>query len=311
MKPFLRLLLLAATLAGAAEPAKPAAKAAAKPAATKAAPTPEQLAAEARVQAMQSMVNEARRFPTATAEAKAFFDRLRTERAAATDVETRAALDQALAMDPAGDARSPLGKDAVRRVPAPAGTTPETKLAELERQLDLGDSARALTAAEIIQLTESADFPTAHRALRLLRRVDPAAAAPLLWQHLAKLTSREQVQLTEDELLRLPVKLVGASAPAAPTGALAAKAAFLRVAAVRPAVVLSKTALLPLLRTTAANEVSEAAWDAVPRVFTAADRAELQVAAKDLFEEAAKAAAAKTAPPRLYPRVKSTIEALR
>ena len=74
---------------------------------------------------------------------------------------------------------------------------------------------------------------------------------------------------------------------------------------------LSKTALLPLLRTTAANEVSEAAWDAVPRVFTAADRAELQVAAKDLFEEAAKAAAAKTAPPRLYPRAKSTIEALR
>ena len=305
-RPF--LFLLAAALVGAAEPAKPAAKPGAKPAPAQ---TPEQQAAAARVQAMQAMVNAARRFPVATAESKAFFDKLRADRAAAKDAETLAALDQALAMDPAVEARSPLGAAAVQAIELPAGTTPETKLAELERQLDLGDAKRALTSAELVELAAAPDFATAHRAARLLRRVDPAAAAPLLWQRLAKLASREQVQLTEDEILRLPVKLAGAGAPAAPVGSLAAKAAFLRVSAVRPAVVLSKEALLPLLKQTAANEVTEAAWDAVPRVFAAADRAALQAAAKELFEAAAKAREAKAEPGRLYPRAKAALEALR
>ena len=305
-RPF--LFLLAAALVGAAEPAKPAAKPGAKPAPAQ---TPEQQAAAARVQAMQAMVNAARRFPVATAESKAFFDKLRADRAAAKDAETLAALDQALAMDPAVEARSPLGAAAVQAIELPAGTTPETKLAELERQLDLGDAKRALTSAELVELAAAPDFATAHRAARLLRRVDPAAAAPLLWQRLAKLASREQVQLTEDEILRLPVKLAGAGAPAAPVGSLAAKAAFLRVSAVRPAVVLSKEALLPLLKQTAANEVTEAAWDAVPRVFAAADRAALQVAAKELFDAAAKAREAKAEPGRLYPRAKAALEALR
>ena len=304
-RPF--VFLLAAALVGAAEPAKPAPK----PAAAKSAPTPEQQALEARVQAMQAMVNAARRFPSATPEAKAFFDKLRADRAATADAETRAALDQALAMDPAVEARSPLGAAAVAAIELPAGTTSETKLAELERQLDLGDAKRALTSAELVELTASPEFATAHRAARLLRRVDPAAAAPILWQRLAKLASREQVQLTEDEILRLPVKQAGAGAPAAPVGSLAAKAAFLRVSAVRPAVVLSKDALLPLLKQTAANEVTEAAWDAVPRVFTAADRAALQANAKELFEAAAKAREAKTEPGRLYPRAKAALEALR
>ena len=299
--------LLAAAVVGAAEPAKPAAK----PAVAKPAATPEQLAAEARVQAMQAMVNEARRFPVATAESKAFFETLRAQRVATADAETRAALDQALAMDPAVEARSPLGTAAVNAIELPAGVTPETKLAELERQLDLGAAARALSSPELVALTASPDFATAHRAARLLRRVDPAAAAPLLWQRLAKLTSREQVQLTEDEILRLPVKLAGAGAPAAPVGSLAAKAAFLRVSAVRPAVVLSKEALLPLLRLTAANEVTEAAWDAVPRVFAAADRPALEAAAKELFDAAAKAREAKAEPGRLYPRAKAALEALR
>ena len=80
MKLSLSLLLLAAATF-AAEPAKPATKSSAKPTATKAAPTPEQLAAAARVQAMQEMVNAARRFPVATPEAKAFFDQLRAQRA--------------------------------------------------------------------------------------------------------------------------------------------------------------------------------------------------------------------------------------
>jgi hypothetical protein len=309
LRPF--VFLLVAAFAGAAEPAKPAPKPAAKPAPAKAAPTPEQQAAAARVQAMQEMVNAARRFPAVTAESKAFFDKLRAQRAATKDVESLAAIDQALAMDPAVEARSPLGAAAVQAIDLPAGTTPETKLAELERQLDLGDAKRALSSAELVELTASPEFALAHRAARLLRRVDPAAAAPILWQRLAKLASREQVQLTEDEILRLPVKQAGVGAPAAPVGSLAAKAAFLRVSAVRPAVALSKEALLPLLKQTAANEVTEAAWDAVPRVFAAADRASLEAAAKELFDAAAKAREAKTEPGRLYPRAKAAMEALR
>jgi hypothetical protein len=302
------VFLLAAALVGAAEPAKPASKPAAKPAPVL---TPEQQAAAARVQAMQAMVNDARKFPAATPEAKMFFDKLRAQRASTKDPESLAALDQALAMDPAVEARSPLGAAAVKAIDLPAGTTSETKLAELERQLDLGDAQRALKSSELVELTASADFATAHRAARLLRRVDPAAAAPLLWQRLGKLASREQVQLTEDEILRLPVKLAGTGAPSAPVGSLAAKAAFLRVAAVRSSVALSKEALLPLLKQTAANEVTEAAWDAVPRVFAAADRATLEAAAKDLFAAAAKAREAKTEPSRLYPRAKAALEALR
>ena len=166
MKFSLSLLLLAAATF-AADPAKPTAKAAAKPAASKAAPNPEQLAAAARVQAMQEMVNAARRFPAATPEAKAFFDQLRAQRAAAADPEARAALDQALAMDPAVAVRLPLGEAPVKAVELPAGTTSETKLAELERQLDLGQPPRALSAAELVPLAAGEDFAATHRAARL------------------------------------------------------------------------------------------------------------------------------------------------
>ena len=310
MKLSLSLLLLAA-VAVAAEPAKSAPKPAAKPAAPKAAPTPEQLAASARVQAMQEMINAARQFPAASPAAQAFFDKLRAQRASVTDPEARAALDQALAMDPAVAVRLPLGDAAVKAVELPVGTTPETKLGELERQLDLGQAPGALTVAELTALAGGEEFAPAHRAARLLRRVDPAAAAPLLWARLVKLTSREQVQLTEDEILRLPVKLAGAGAPAAPTGSLAAKAAFLRVSAVRASVALSKEALLPLLKSTSANELNEAAWEAVPRVFARADRPALEAAAKELFDAAAKAREAKAEPSRLFPKAKAALEALR
>jgi hypothetical protein len=230
------------------------------------------------------MINAARQFPVATPAAQAFFDKLRAQRAAVTDPEARAALDQALAMDPAVAVRLPLGDAAVKAVDLPVGTTPETKLGDRERQLDLGQAPGALTVAELTDLAGGAEFAAAHRAARLLRRVDPAAAAPLLWARLAKLTSREQVQLTEDEILRLPVKLAGAGAPAAPTGSLAAKAAFLRVSAVRASVALSKEAL---------------------------DRPALEAAAKELFDAAAKAREAKAEPGRLYPKAKAALDALR
>ena len=69
--------------------------------------------------------------------------------------------------------------------------------------------------------------------------------------------------------------------------------------------------MLPLLKSTAANELSEAAWDAVPRVFARADRPALEAAAKDLLEAAAKAREAKAEPSRLYPKAKAALDALR
>jgi hypothetical protein len=76
-------------------------------------------------------------------------------------------------------------------------------------------------------------------------------------------------------------------------------------------VALSKEALLPLLKSTTANELNEAAWEAVPRVFARADRPALEAVAKDLLEAAVKAREAKTEPSRLYPKAKAALEALR
>ena len=140
----------------------------------------------------------------ATQRAKSALSRVRFKKRSVWSLaEARAALDQALAMDPSAAPRSPLGEAALKPIELPAGDSPETKLAELERQLDRGESGRALGAQELIPLLGSPEAGTAGRAARLLRRVDPAVAAPLLWERLTKLTSREQVQLTEDEILRI------------------------------------------------------------------------------------------------------------
>ena len=175
------------------------------------------------------------------------------------------------------------------------------KLAATERSLDLGQKATALSLAELSELaTKSPEFDTAQRALRLLRRQDPAAAAPLLWRRLVGLSSRSQVKLVEDELMRLPIDQVGKGFQpfsAYEKASLAAKASWWRVVAIRPTLKIGKDALLPLLKGPA-NELTEAAWDAVPTVCKAADRAEVEVAAKDLSE-------------RLAPRAKAALDLLR
>ena len=91
-----------------------------------------------------------------------------------------------------------------------------------------------------------------------------------------------QVQEVEDEILRLPSTLAAKYLPVEFAGtALASKAAWISVAAVR-ANRLSKTGkalrpeLLPLLKGPA-NELTEAAWASVPRLFAEADRAALTV----------------------------------
>lgn len=188
---------------------------------------------------------------------------------------------------------------------APDGTTPETKLAHLERLLDLRRSSKEypLTSEELVALTKHEDFATAQRANRLLRRISPSTAGPILWERMVKLTQRSQVQEVEDEILRLPTSLGIKLLPVDPVEmSLAAKGAWARIVAARvngqgkTRRVAFKASILPLLKGPA-NELTEAAWAAVPRLFTEADRAALTEASLGLSE-------------RLAPKVKAALDAL-
>ena len=260
--------------------------------------------AEKRLAAQQAVFDHSRTFINASPEAKVWFDRVRAAAKSSENPETQAALAQVLLLDPAYKPLLPLSQKPANVVEAPAGTTPETKLAELERALDLRrpSGEYPLTVEELVALTKHEDFATAQRANRLLRRVSPSVAAPILWDRLAKLTQRSQVQEVEDEILRLPSAIATKTLPAEPAGtALASKAAWARIVAVRgnrfsKNRLVTKAALLGLLKGPA-NELTEAAWDAVPRLCAEADRAVLTEASQGLSE-------------RLTPRVKAALEAL-
>lgn len=257
-----------------------------------------------RLAAQQAILDHARTFVKASPEAKAWFARLRDAAKAATDPEVEAALQQILLLDPNRKALLPLNPKPPNTYDDPEGTTPETKLAHLERVLDQRRSGKAspLTTEELVALTRHEDFAIAQRANRLLRRVKSSVAAPLLWERLAKLTQRSQVQEVEDEILRLPVGLATKYLPTAPAGeALAAQAAWARLVAVRASRsgktgVALRATLLPMLKGPA-NELTEAAWAAVPRFFDEADRAALTEIAQGLSE-------------RLAPKAKAALDAL-
>ena len=260
--------------------------------------------AEKRIAAQQAIFDHSRSFTMATPEAKAWFDRVRDAAKASEDPEAKAALAQVLLLDPAYKRALPLNPKQPNTYEAPEGTTPETKLAQLERQLDLKRSAKdsPLSVEELVALTKHEDFATAQRANRLLRRISATAAAPILWERLARLTQRSQVQEVEDEILRLPANLATKLIPVDPTAmSLAAKGAWARIVAVRvsragkPRFAI-KAAMLPLLKGPA-NELTEAAWAAVPRLFTEADRAALTEASQGLSE-------------RMAPKAKAALEAL-
>ena len=260
--------------------------------------------AEKRIAAQQAICDHSRSFTMATPEAKAWFERVRDAAKASEDPEAKAALAQVLLLDPAYKRALPLNPKQPNTYEAPEGTTPETKLAQLERQLDLKRSAKdsPLSVEELVALTKHEDFATAQRANRLLRRISATAAAPILWERLAKLTQRSQVQEVEDEILRLPANLATKLIPVDPTAmSLAAKGAWARIVAVRvsragkPRFAI-KAAMLPLLKGPA-NELTEAAWAAVPRLFTEADRAALTEASQGLSE-------------RMAPKAKAALEAL-
>lgn len=253
----------------------------------------------ARVAAQQEIFDRSRAFTKSDDASKAWFAAVKAARGRQEDPEVQAALDAVLALDPAVRPASLSGK-APRNYPAPEGTTPETRLAETERLLDLRKSEKdlPLRTADLVSLAQSEDFAVAQRATRLLRRVSSKDAAPILWDRLSKVTQRSQAQEIEDEILRLPPSTAARTAPAAPAGSsLAAKAVWLRVVACRAGVKADKAAVLPLLKGPA-NEVSEAAWDAVPRIFTKKDLPQLDEAAQELSE-------------RLAPRAKSALDQLR
>jgi hypothetical protein len=257
-----------------------------------------------RLAAQQAILDHARTFLTDTPESKAWFERVRAVAKESADPEARAALAQVLTFEPVAKPRLPLNPRTPNTYEAPEGTTPETKLAQLERLLDLRRSPKEspLSIEELVALARHEDYATAQRANRLLRRVSATAAAPLLWERLAKLTQRSQVQEVEDEILRLPVSLATKHLPTEPAGtSLASKAAWARIAAVRASKNLKiraalKASLLPLLKGPA-NELTEAAWAAVPRLFVEADRAALTEASQGLSE-------------RLAPKAKAALDAL-
>ena len=259
---------------------------------------------EKRLAAQQAILDHSRGFTNASPEATAWFERVRTAAKTLENPEGQAALQQILLFDPSSKPRLPLNPKQPNTYENPEGTTPETKLAHLERVLDQRRSSKEypLTVEELVALTKHEDFATAQRANRLLRRVTATAAAPILWERLGRLSQRSQVQEVEDEILRLPVSLATKHAPTEPAGtSLASKAAWIRIIAVRASKNLKiraalKASLLPLLKGPA-NELTEAAWAAVPRLFVEADRAALTEAAQGLSE-------------RLAPKAKAALDAL-
>jgi hypothetical protein len=188
----------------------------------------------------------------------------------------------------------------VTQVPYQAGQGTMASLADTARSLDLGERPR-LSVDQLRAMARDTNFKAdeSDRALILLRRMNPAMAAPLLWERLQSAKKRSEVMSWEEQLMRLPVKSIGKVAYDEKWSP-PVKAAWLRIAAARsqlPVTVPNRAGWLELLKGPA-NENTEAAWDAVPRVFKASDRADLE-------------AIAKTLPERLAPRAKLAIGLVR
>lgn len=222
-----------------------------------------------------------------------WFARLREKAQATSDPEVLYFLQTELRLDPAVAAFGMLDPKPVAKVPYHPGPGTEAALADVARSLDLGEPPR-LTASQLRSVANDPQLDAAltTRALVLLRRVDPAAAAPLLWARMLSASRRSDVLYWEEQLARLPVALVGAT-PYDAKASPAARAAWLRLAAVRPTLPVTapdRAAWVALLKGPA-SELTEAAWDAAPRLFGAADRAELEAIAKAAPERVAARAA--------------------
>jgi len=227
-----------------------------------------------------------------------WFPELRRRAEAAKDPEVKFALEIQLKLDPSVATASPLSPEPVKTVPYAPGKGDLAAVVDSLRSVELGQKP-ALASAQVVALAKGPDGELATRALYLLRRMDPGLAAPLLWEKLAAAKRRSDVLALEEEILRLPIAALpgGFVAKAPESWSRASRAAWLRVAAARPSLKVDKETVFGLLKGPA-DELTEAAWDAVPRVFAAGDRARLTEAAKGLSE-------------RLAPRAKEALALLR
>lgn len=227
-----------------------------------------------------------------------WFPELRRRAEAAQHPEVRFALETQLKLDPAVATRPPLSPEPVSAVPYAPGKGDLAAVVDSLRSVELGRRP-ALTPAQALAFAKGPDGELASRALHLLRRMNPDLAAPVLWEKLAAAKRRSDVLALEEEILRLPAAALskGFVAKAPDSWSRPSRAAWLRVVASRPSLKADKGAVLALLKGPA-DELTEAAWDAVPRVFGAGDRARLQEAANGLSE-------------RLAPRAKQALDTLR
>jgi len=230
--------------------------------------------------------------------ARWWFPELRRRAQAAEHPEVRFALELQLAFDPAVATRPPLAPEPVKPVPYAPGQGDLAAVVDSLRSVELGQRP-ALTPAQVAAFARGPEGELATRALHLLRRMSPDLAAPLLWEKLAASKRRSDVLALEEEILRLPPSALakGFVAKAPEAWSRPSRAAWLRIAASRPSLKADRETVLGLLKGPA-DELTEAAWDAVPRVFGAADRARLTEAAAGLSE-------------RLAPRAKQALEDLR
>lgn len=227
-----------------------------------------------------------------------WFPELRRRAQAAQHPEVKFALEAQLSLDPSVATASPLAPDPVKAVPYAPGKGDLAAVVDSVRSVELGERP-ALSPSQILAFAKSADAAVAERALALLRRTSPDLAAPLLWEKLAAAKRRSDVLALEEEILRLPLASLakGFVAKAPESWSRPSRAAWLRIAGSRPSLKADKETVFALLKGPA-DELTEAAWDAVPRVFTAGDRARLTQAAAGLSE-------------RLAPRAKQALDSLR
>lgn len=227
-----------------------------------------------------------------------WFPELRRRAEAAEHPEVKFALQTQLVLDPSAKTRPPLAPEPVKAVPYAPGKGDLAAVVDSIRSVELGQRP-ALSSAQVAAFARGADTDLAARALYLLRRMSPDLAAPLLWEKLAAAKRRSDVLALEEEILRLPLADLprGFVAKAPEAWSRGSRAAWLRIAASRPSLRVDKETVFGLLKGPA-DELTEAAWDAAPRVFSAADRARLTEASAGLSE-------------RLAPRAKQALEALR
>jgi len=216
------------------------------------------------------------------------------------DPEVDAFLRGELRLDPAGPVAEVLANAPVAAVPYRPGQGTVASLADCARSLDLGETPR-LTSDKLraLAVDRTQDVAVSTRALILLRRLDPAAASPLLWQRLRESGKRSDALFWEEQLSRLPPSLVGKVAYD-PQASPAVRAVWLRLAgsrSVMPIASIDRAGWIELLKGPA-NELTEAAWDAVPRAFAEADRSELTVLAQSV-------------PERIAPRARLALDRLR